>query len=411
MSAAIPPDDDATAFLLGMGRALHRLGYPSHRIEEALGDASERLGVAGQFFTTPTSIFAAFGEQAAQRTFLVRVEPGTLHLEHIGRAQTIVEDVLAGRLAPRAGLEALEALDREPPRWGRTITVLAFGLAGGAAGLFLGGGFHEIGAAAVMAMLVGGIAASGRLPEAANRFFEVLAAFVVSFGVTAAATRFPISTYVATLGGLMVLLPGLPFSAALAELNSQHLVSGTARLTGAIVRFIGLAFGVALGGRVAESWFGEAPARVPNGLPENAVWITLAIAPLAFTVLMRARPADAPAIVGVCIAAFLGGRAGATALGPELGVFMGSFVAAVASNLLAHRRRLPPIVTLTPALLLLVPGSTGFRSLALLLDQEVVDGIQAAFRMVLMFSALVAGLQVAAVVAPPPRLRAGDGRR
>ena len=50
-------------------------------------------------------------------------------------------------------------------------------------------------------------------------------------------------------------------------------------------------------------------------------------------------------------------------------------------------------------------GSVGFRSLALLLDQAVVDGIQAAFRMVIMFSALVAGLQVAAVAAPPPRLR------
>jgi hypothetical protein len=404
--AATPtPAPDANAFLLRLGRSFHALGYPSHRIEEMLGDAAERLGVEGQFFTTPTSIFAAFGSQDAQRTFLVRLEPGDLHLEHLGRVQAIAEDVLDGRITTREGLAALDALDREPPRWGRTITVLAFGVAAGAAGHFLGGGLAEVLTAGGLAMVTGGLATWGLLPSGARRFFEVFAAFLVSFAVGFLAQHMRLSTYVATLGSLMVLLPGLPFSAAMAELNSQHLVSGTARLTGAIVRFVGLAFGVALGTRVAALAFGTPPHLAAIPLPEGTLWIALLLAPLAFTVLMRARPVDAPAILAVCVAAFGGSRFGSQALGPELGVFMGSFVAAVASNLLAHRRGVPPLVTLTPALLLLVPGSVGFRSLALLLDQAVVDGIQAAFRMVIMFSALVAGLQVAAVVAPAPRLR------
>ena len=397
--------EDANAFLLGLGRSFHALGYPSHRVEEMLGDAAERLGVEGQFFTTPTSIFAAFGAQDAQRTFLVRLEPGDLHLEHLGRVQAIAEDVLDGRLTPREGLTALEALRREPPRWNAATTILAFGLAAGAAGHFLGGGLPEVLTAGGLAMLTGGLATLRLLPDGMRRFFEVFAAFVVSFAVGGIAMRTPLSTYVATLGGLMVLLPGLPFSAAMSELNSQHLVSGTARLTGAIVRFVGLAFGVALGSRVAHLVFGTPPHLTAHALPAWATWIALAIAPLAFTVLMRARPVDAPAILAVCIAAYWGSHFGSHALGPELGVFLGAFVAAAASNLLAHRRGVPPLVTLTPALLLLVPGSVGFRSLALLLDQAVVDGIQAAFRMIIMFSALVAGLQVAAVAVPPPRLR------
>src|SRR5262249_14083840 len=102
-------DDDATAFVLRLGRALHALGYSSHRIEEMLADAAERLGLQGQFFTTPTSIFSAFGAQERQRTFLVRVEPGDLHLERLGRVQEIAEQVLAGRLDPRAGVAALDA--------------------------------------------------------------------------------------------------------------------------------------------------------------------------------------------------------------------------------------------------------------------------------------------------------------
>src|SRR5262245_50351260 len=132
-------DDDAIAFVLRLGRALHALGYSSHRIEELLAEAAARLRLEGQFFTTPTSIFSAFGPQEQQRTFLVRVEPGDLHLERLGRVQEIAEGVIAGRRTPREGVAALDALDREPPRWGVALTTLAFGIAGGSAACLLGG--------------------------------------------------------------------------------------------------------------------------------------------------------------------------------------------------------------------------------------------------------------------------------
>ena len=404
MSGPGPSSDDAVAFLLQLGRTLHALGYTSHRIEEMLGDAAAALGLEGQFFTTPTSIFAAFGAQERQRTHLVRVEPGDLHLERIGQAQHIAARVLDGSMTPREGLHALEALQRERPRWGPALTTLAFGVAGGAAARFLGGGAAEVATAAAMAMLTGWLAAAQVLPVGVRAFFEPLAACIVSALVCALATRVPLSTYLATLGGLIVLLPGLTLSAAIAEINSQHLVSGTARLTGAVVRFLGIAFGVALGARVAQAWLGVAPRVAATPLPDWTEWVALLVAPLSFTVLMRARPADAVPILTVCMLAFFGGRTGAAALGPELGVFAGAFVAALASHLHARWRGLPVLVTLTPALLLLVPGSVGFRSLTLLLEQEALDGLQAAFRTVIMFAALVAGLQVAAVAVPAPRL-------
>src|SRR5213075_287870 len=105
---------------------------------------AERLKLEGQFFTTPTSIFSAFGPQERQRTFLVRVEPGDLHLERLGRVQEIAEDVLGGRKTPREGLAALDALEREPPRWGVAISTLAYGVAGGSAACLLGGGGAEV---------------------------------------------------------------------------------------------------------------------------------------------------------------------------------------------------------------------------------------------------------------------------
>src|SRR5262249_37824232 len=158
-------------------------------------EASERLGLHGQFFTTPTSIFSAFGPQEQQRTFLVRVEPGALHLERLGRVQDIAEQVFAGRLPPRQGVEALEALDHEPPRWHLALPTFAFGIAGGSSACLLGGGANEVIAAAALAMLTGVVAAANLLPSAARRFHEPIAAFAASLVVSAVATRLPVSTY------------------------------------------------------------------------------------------------------------------------------------------------------------------------------------------------------------------------
>ena len=90
-------------------------------------------------------------------------------------------------------------------------------------------------------------------------------------------------------------------------------------------------------------------------------------------------------------------------LGPELGIFAGAVTAGLASNLYARWRDRPSSVTLVPAVLLLVPGSVGFRSLALLLERHVVVGVESAFRMVIMLSALVGGLLIASVLAPARR--------
>jgi len=87
-------------------------------------------------------------------------------------------------------------------------------------------------------------------------------------------------------------------------------------------------------------------------------------------------------------------------LGPELGVFAGALVAGLASNLVARWRDVPAATTLVPAVLLIVPGSIGFRGLVFMLERHVLIGVESAFRMMLMLSALVAGLLIANVILP-----------
>ena len=81
-------DDEAgpeAAFVLALGRALHTYGTPAHQLEDTLNRVCAHLGIKGQFFTQPTSIFAAFGPLDRQHTYLLRVEPGEVQLDRLSQ--------------------------------------------------------------------------------------------------------------------------------------------------------------------------------------------------------------------------------------------------------------------------------------------------------------------------------------
>src|SRR5205814_832520 len=114
--------------------------------------------------------------------------------------------------------------------------------------------------------------------------------------------------------------------------------------------------------------------------------------PLAFIVLMKARPRDAGWIVLACLVSFGGARFGAWLLGSELGAFIGAMMLGVAANFFARSQKRPSAIPLLPGLIVLVPGSIGFGSLAKFIEQDVVSGVEAAFNVALIAVALVTGL-------------------
>lgn len=404
---ALTQSGDEVGFVLRLARALHAYGYPAQRVESLLAEVARRLGLTAQFFSTPTSFMASFGSLEHQRTHLIRVEPGDVDLGKSADVEEIVRDVASGRSTPAQGSLALERLHAEPPRYGTVTTVLAFGFSSSAASRFLGGGIREAVVAGVIGLVIGVLGAlAGRLPTL-GRVFPFLAAFCASAIAAASATVLPhYSVYVGTLSGLIVLIPGLTLTTAMTELSSGHLSSGTARLSGALMLFLVIGFGVAMGSQLVTLTLGDYPSMVrPEALPGWTWWLALVGAPLGFAVLFRAHARDAGWILLAGALGIAGSRAGAAAFGPELGAFVGALTVGVASNLYAYLLLRPASVTLVPGILLLVPGAIGFRSLSSLLDREVVTGVETAFTMVLIGAGLVAGLLLANVLVPQRRFR------
>lgn len=403
------PHPDAVRFILRLGRALHVCGYASHRLESILLRAADRIGLPAQFFTTPTSIFAAFGPLERQRTYLMRVEPVGQDLGRMADIDGVIGDVVRRGTVPLAeGAARIDAIMAQPSRYGPAVVLLAFGVASAASARFLGGGWREVVIGAASGLATGAMAWLAGRHAALGRIFEPVSAFLVAAMVAlASATLVPLSVPTGTLAGLIVLIPGFTFTVAMTELTNKHLVAGISRLSAALIVFFAIAFGVALGGRLVGRVVGEVPSIPAVPLPGWTELVALVGATLGFSVLLHARLRDAPWVLLVGAAAIWCSRLGALALGVEMGSFVGALTVGVASNGISRIRDQPSSVTQVPGILFLVPGSVGVRSVFSMLDQEVIRGVETTFQMLLIGSSLVAGILVANVLTPSRHLREG----
>ncbi len=412
MSPASPPGktgpyplpDPRAAFILALGRALHAAGEPTNRLEDLLEDVADRVGLRAQFFITPTSIFVAFGPEDRQRTHLIRTEPAPTNLGNLTRLDRVVTRVLRGELDVEKGIAALEEATRPRPSRPAVASVAGFALASACSARILGGGLREIFTAGGIGALIGLIAALATNRSTLQRLFEPVAAFLAAVLIALAAKATGgMSPTVTTLASLIVLMPGMSLTNAMTELTTRHLAAGTARLMSAFMVFLAMGFGVALGSQLVRVTLGAVPGAEPDPLPNWTVWAAVVLVSVSFSLLLQADRKDFGWVLLACLVGFTASRFSANILGPELGMFVGAFAVGILGSAVARWADQPSALIEVPGTLVLVPGSIGFRSITALLENQVVSGLETAFRVLLIAMSLVAGLLMANLVLPRPR--------
>ncbi|TWU08534.1 threonine/serine exporter family protein [Stieleria varia] len=405
---------DHYAFLIEAAIMLHRYGTPSHRLERVMGKVAQSIGVCGEFLYTPTALVISLqpavgkplptNDQLDEEvTVIRRVHSGPIDVDKLIRFDQLLGKVESGDATIEFARTELVRIDESRSLYGKPVYAAACSVACATVAVFFGGSGWEVFVAGMVGLLVTLIEFLHQRWKLEVGLLEPLA------GVVAALTSllisrywFPIDDRLVTLAGLIVLIPGLRLTVALTELAVGHLSAGVARLAGAMVSLATLFVGVALVWRVADSM---RPA-IAHAEPLDTIWRwgALAIAPIAFSIVFRAGIKQWPIIASVSILGVITSWSMEPRFGIEVAAFSGALVVGCGSNLYARLLDLPALVPSTPGMLILVPGSLGYRSLSALLEQQVVEGVQYGFAMILIAISLVGGLLVSNTIIPPKRI-------
>lgn len=402
--APVAGEEASVELLLRLAEQLHRYGTPSHRVEGMLSSLGELLGHEVSVFCVPTMIEVAVGRGARQRSLMLRVEPGATDLARLESILAIIDDLRAARADVDESLVRINALAGRPRprRVGPTLAALA--VTGAAAALIFGGGPREIVAASIVCGTAGAssVLLGGNPSKAALSDF--LAGAIVAFLARCASAFFPTtSASIVTIASLIAFLPGLALATAMNELAMRHLVSGTSRLMGAIMTFVAIGFGAAVGDRVAAQFTALRIDVPPMSLPSWTLLPAILLAGTSLAILYRAHRRDLGWVLLGTTIGFGGAAFGERLLGPALGVCVGATLVGLAGNALARWKPKPSALLIIPGITLLVPGSAGFRGLHALMQKEVITGIDTATTAITVAGALVAGLLVANALLPSPR--------
>ncbi len=390
-----------------LGSALHRFGAPAHRLELALEQVSRSLSLDAGFLSTPTSLLCAFVNQGQRVTTLARLEVGSVDLARLGELDELAGDVAAGRLDVEHAFRRLQQIEEGGRRYGALARSLAAAVATSTAAVLLGGGGPEVVLALVAGALVGGLTELGASAQRFGRLLPVAGAFSVALlcGLVQAELdslgafwEAGFSVPLVLVASLITLVPGLAVTVSVSELAQGSLVSGSSRLFGAMLIFLMLGFGVALGSGAGGL---DLVDRIIVPAPLWLLVIAAVLSGLSFVAIFNAAPRDIAWILAIGLVTFLVTRASTDRLGLELGTFAGAFAVGVCSNGFSRVTGRPAMIPRVPAVFLLVPGALGFRSVSSLLQQDALSGVQLAFTVGLVAVAIVTGLLVANVLLRP----------
>lgn len=396
-----------TEFVVELARRLHAYGTSAQRVEDAIDQVAKRFGLKCEIWSNPTGIIISFGgglgeAGGPENTRVLRLAPGDIDLARLCAVDAIAEKVLAGELDVSSGHAELRALDRPRARGAHLLMALSFGLTSGSVAALLRTGWADIATAALIGLLIGGMAllagSRPRLSEALEAIAALLAALIA---VAVATFVTPLALQSVIVASLIVLLPGLSLTIAIAELSSQHLVSGTARFAGATVTLMKLAFGTVAGLQISRLLGWKPLEAAPAVMPGWVEWVALGCAALSFAILFRAERRDYPLVIASACAAYLATRFGGQLMGNEAGVFFAGLLVGAVSNLYGRWANRPGAIIRLPGIILLVPGSIGFRSLSSAFERDVMMSLDTGFTVIAVLISLVAGLLFGNLLAPP----------
>nr|WP_319804577.1 threonine/serine exporter family protein [Nocardioides malaquae] len=337
----------------------------------------------------------------------------TIDYDDVTKVDHLVRDLLAGELdlyLARNRMATIVSVGPSTPRWAISV---ATGVTGASVGLFLGGDWLVVTVAFVAAVLIDRIQlvlAKQRLP---NFYLQVVGGVVASLiAVAVAATPLDADPSLVVTANIIILLAGIGFMGALQDALSGFYLTGTARITEAMMATVGIVAGVS-GGLSFGKLIGVDIGRYEPGLSgwqDIGVLVlgsALCAAAFAFSVYAPRRSLLPIAAIGG-VAAAIYRLVVDTGLDRPWAAAGAALAIGLVAYAVAGRVRVPPLVVVVPAVVPLLPGLSIYRGLSLLTQEgaSTSEGLLAMATAGSVALALASGVILGEFVAQPVKREA-----
>lgn len=352
-------------FIVQLGKALHTYGVPSYKSQIYLNEIAEKKGIRGSFMDTPTWINYVFYEEDEHTyNYVECVLPGELNLGALSRIVEITNSVLSNKISFVQAKRRIERIESAPLGYGKLTELFAFMISAGAFSIILDTSWASALTASLIGAIIYGITLFAKRSDYIRSTLESLVAFTATIITGLLAAQFgQINISMTILASIIVFIPGLSITTALEEITSRSLVSGTAKLFDALVSLFKQFFGVVLGLAILPMFIDLKPNIVVNDVPQWVDYFAIILLALSLMPVFKVQPKD---LLFCVIAGFMSFYT-TTLLdftGILVSIFIGTFVAVLASKLFSKITKSPELVFLVPGIIMLVPGSKAFIGLS-----------------------------------------------
>lgn len=249
------PNLDLTQFMAEFSRTYIASGGPTSRLEDALSNVGNSLGHKTEIFATPTGVFVnTIHPDGSVSSKLCRIKEGGTNLEKLCWLESILDDVLNRKITPSQAIRILNSNSLAKNSFTSFQRAIAAFIAGFALSFLsyanIKYGFIS-GIIGSLTWLINGPLLDKKISSSIFRDFigctvTLSLAALAQFIIPA-----PFEAY--TIGGIVILVPGLALTNAIAELADQNLVSGTSKLMQAIFTLLALGLAYLLFSEIASS--------------------------------------------------------------------------------------------------------------------------------------------------------------
>jgi len=379
-------------FIMKFGKALHSVGSPAHTLEGIMQEICRGLNITGHIVSLPTAIFSSFSYEDQEVTRIERVEPMGINLGMLTQVDKVARDVIHQKMTLEEGSKKLDEILSHKNEMSKLALVFFFVVCTSGFLVLFGGHWGDFLASLIVGLILGFMSFIKPIGLVAQ-LYESFIAVIASLATYLIAKFIPsLNVGVVILSSLIIFMPGLFITIAIAEIATQNLTSGTSRLVGGAMILLKLTFGVFVGHKIA-SWFHYPASSLSfENLPEWLLYVSLPVTAFMSAVTFKTSHQDLKWATLAGIFGFLCAKLGAHYLGAELGMFFGGACVGAMSNIFARVKDCPSSLFQFPGIILLVPGSIGYRSLSFLFEKNLVSGLETAFTMITLAMALVVGI-------------------